>query len=285
MRAWHGDWNLWVESKALGPLWELAHLLSFLQRRAAEGCQPSLLSPRLLGSNLLLRFFPRPPLLPHTGLLPLVSTWRCLFHGIRESTKEIRAARRFLHRRTAIHVKVLPVILPSVEFRECHFRSFRPSPNPCCPLRLIDRLLSHHWAPSPPHCLGVCRDSLLHSFNTCLLRSQVVSGPMLGDQSSQQGRCHPPPRSLQSWGLLLRHQCAQVTQGLVEIQTQVQGVPGGPLLCRGPVRSDGGDDVGGTMSAGRVGKEDWPCDLRARRPPKLLPGSRSPQQAGGNLTS
>ena len=151
MRAWHGDWNLWVESKALGPLLELTYS-AFSSATRQKGASPLCSPPRLLGSNLLLRFFPRRPLLPHTVLLPLVSTWRCLFHGIRESIKEIRvcAARRFLHRRTAFHVKVLPIILPSVEFRECHFRSFRPSPNPCCPLGLIDRLLSHHWAPSPP---------------------------------------------------------------------------------------------------------------------------------------
>ena len=84
----------------------------------------------------------------------------------------------------------------------------------------------------------------------------MCPAPCSGIKAVSKGDAILRPRSLRSWGLLLRHQCAQVTQGLVEIQTQVQGVAGGPLLCRGPVMSDGSDDMGGTMSAGRVGKED-----------------------------
>ena len=71
----------------------------------------------------------------------------------------------FIGRLLSIHIKGLPVVLPLLELREFNFQSFPPSANPHCLLGLMDRLLSRPWDLSPLHCLCLCSDSLLHSFN------------------------------------------------------------------------------------------------------------------------
>lgn len=53
-----------------------------------------------------------------------------------------------------------------------------------------------------------------------------------------------------------------------------------PCLKRSPVKYDDSDDVGSKAFAGSM-REDGTRELRTKRELKLLPRSRSPQQAGG----
>lgn len=86
---------------------------------------------------------------------------------------------------------------------------------------------------------------------------------MLRDQSSQQGRRQLQPTEPTVLGFASQTS-AQAPRGLVKTQIQIQGVcmghcVGNPRVkgCGGDlVKSDGGDDVGGSMFTGSVGKED-----------------------------
>lgn len=58
-------------------------------------------------------------------------------------------ARCLSHRQATIRIKVLPLVLTLLEFRESGHQPSLSSPNPCSVLKLIDRLLSFPWTTFP----------------------------------------------------------------------------------------------------------------------------------------
>ena len=136
------------------------------------------------------------------------------------------------HRQATVHIKVLPIVLILLEFRESGFWPSLSSPNPCSVLKLIDPLLFFPTSPSPPPSSLLLQRFMSSGLQTPLLRSLCISSLMLRDQNSQHGRRHSAPthQAYSPQVCLSDFAVSELLRGWVQTQIQVQWVWGGALL-------------------------------------------------------
>jgi len=136
------------------------------------------------------------------------------------------------HRQATIHIKVLPIVLILLEFRESGFWPSLSSPNPCSVLKLIDPLLLFPTSPSPPPSSLLLQRFMSSGLQCTSLKVPLHIQPYVRDQNSQHGRCHSAPthQAYSPQVCLSDFAVSELLRGWVQTQIQVHWVWGGALL-------------------------------------------------------